>query len=103
MTAITPTKPYIEQKEGCYRILGKRVSLDSIVYAFLNGNSPESIAQSFPALTLEEIYGAITFYLANRETIDTYLKEGEQLFMQLQQQAKIDNPLLYQKLEALEH
>lgn len=102
MSAITSTKPYIEQKEGCYRILGKRVSLDSIVYAFLNGNSPESISQSFPALTLEEIYGTITFYLANRETIDTYLKEGEQLFMQLQQQAKIDNPLLYQKLEDLE-
>lgn len=32
---IITTKQYIEEREGCYRIIGKRVSLDSIVYAFL--------------------------------------------------------------------
>jgi uncharacterized protein (DUF433 family) len=79
-TAIATVKQYIEEREGCYRIIGKRVSLDSIVYAFLAGQSPESIVQSFPVLTLEEVYGAITFYLANRTTIDAYLAEGEQLF-----------------------
>ncbi len=97
-TAIVTTKQYIEEQEGAYRILGKRVSLDSIVYAFLAGQSPESIAQSFPALTLEEVYGAIAFYLANRSTIDAYLAEGEQLFEQLRQQARENNSLLYQKL-----
>ncbi|XGV99076.1 MAG: DUF433 domain-containing protein [Leptolyngbya sp. BL-A-14] len=97
-TAIVTTKQYIEEREGAYRILGKRVSLDSIVYAFLAGQSPESIAQSFPALTLEEVYGVIAFYLANRSTIDAYLAEGEQLFEQLRQQARENNSLLYQKL-----
>jgi uncharacterized protein (DUF433 family) len=63
--AIVTTKQYIEEREGCYRILGKRISLDSIIYLFLSGASPESIVQSFPALTLEEVYGGITFYLAN--------------------------------------
>lgn len=66
MSNATMIKQYVEEREGSYRVLGKRVSLDSIVYAFLAGTSPESIAQSFPILTLEEIYGAITFYLANR-------------------------------------
>ena len=82
------TKQYIEEREGCYRIIGKRVSLDSIVYAFLAGQSPESIVQSFPVLTLEEVYGAITFYLVNRKAIDVYLSEGEQLFERLRQQGK---------------
>ena len=70
---------YVEHREGFYRVAGTRVSLDSIVYAFLSGQSAESIAQSFPVLTLEQVYGAITFYLANRETIDRYLEaqEGE--------------------------
>ncbi|HEY9848740.1 MAG TPA: DUF433 domain-containing protein [Leptolyngbyaceae cyanobacterium] len=96
--AIITTKQYIEEREGCYRVVGKRVSLDSIVYAFLAGQSPESIVQSFPVLTLEEVYGAITFYLANRTNIDAYLSEGEQLFETLKQQTRENNSLLYQKL-----
>ena len=95
---ITASRQYIEEQEGTYRIVGKRVSLDSIAYAFLAGQSPESIAQSFPVLTLEEVYGAIAFYLANRPVIDSYLAEGEQLFETLKQQARVNNSLLYQKL-----
>lgn len=99
-TEIVTAKEYVEQREGCYRIVGKRVSLDSIVYAFLTGQSPESIVQSFPALTLEEVYGAITFYLRNRTAIDSYLAEGEQQFETLRQQARETNRLLYEKLLA---
>ena len=52
-------KTYIEQREGIYRVGDTRVSLDSIVYAFLEGHTAESIQQSFPLLTLEQVYGAI--------------------------------------------
>ncbi|NJM71746.1 MAG: DUF433 domain-containing protein [Scytonema sp. RU_4_4] len=97
-TSIIATKQYVEQREDCYRILGKRVSLDSVVYAFLGGTSPEGIVQSFPVLTLEEVYGAIAFYLANREAIDTYLAQGEEIFETLRKQARETNSLLYQKL-----
>jgi uncharacterized protein (DUF433 family) len=100
--AILKAKPYIEEQEGCYRVIGKRVSLDSIVYAFLAGQSPESILQSFPVLTLEEVYGAIAFYLANRPSIDDYLFEGQQLFETLRQQARKNNVLLYQKLYGIQ-
>jgi len=99
-TETVMTKQYIEEKESAYRVIDKRVSLDSIVYAFLAGQSPESIAQSFPALTLEEVYGAIAFYLANREGIDQYLATGAQQFETLRRQAREANALLYQKLYA---
>jgi uncharacterized protein (DUF433 family) len=46
------------------------VSLDSIVYTFLSGQSAEAIAESFPVLSLEQVYGAITDYLAHREDVD---------------------------------
>jgi uncharacterized protein (DUF433 family) len=93
------SKEYVERWEGAYRISGTRVSLDSIVYAFLRGAAPESIAQSYPALTLEEVYGAIAFYLAHQAEIDAYLQEGEREFEALRQQARQSNPLLYRKLE----
>ena len=71
------TKTYIEQRNAGYWLEGTRISLDSVVYSFLNGESPESIAQNFPLLSLEQVYGAITFYLANREIVDAYLEQGE--------------------------
>ena len=67
-------KEYVEKREGAYRISGTRVSLDSVVYAFLRGASPESIAQSFPALTLEEVYGATAFYRGHQGEIEAYLE-----------------------------
>ncbi|BAS54951.1 hypothetical protein NIES2135_57830 [Leptolyngbya boryana NIES-2135] len=93
-------KSYIEQRETGYWVVGTRISLDSIVYAFLDGESPESIAQNFPLLSLEQVYGAIAFYLANRKLIDAYLEAGEAEFQQLQQDCKEKNPLLYEKLKA---
>src|SRR5262252_6349478 len=79
------TKQYLEQREDIYWVADTRVSLDSIVYAFLEGQTAESIAQSFPVLTLEQVYGAITFYLANRSDIDAYLRREEAEFETLRQ------------------
>jgi hypothetical protein len=52
---------YVEERDGGYYIAGTRVSLDSIVHAFQDGESPEGILRSFPmAGPLVRIYGAIT-------------------------------------------
>lgn len=91
-------KEYVEQRNGGYYIKDARVSLDSVVYAFLRGESPEGIAESFPALGLEQIFGALAFYMANREMVDRYLSEGRQEFETLRQQAQRVNPVLYAKL-----
>lgn len=92
-------KQYVKKIDRAYRLAGSRVSLDSIVYAFLNGQSPESIVESFPTLSLEQVYGAITFYLANRREIDDYLRQGREDFEALRQASRAAEPLLYKKLE----
>jgi uncharacterized protein (DUF433 family) len=89
---------YAEKRDGGYWVAGSRVSLDSIVYAFLDGQCAESIAQSFPVLTLEQVYGAITFYLANRADIDKYLARVRIDFEALRQAARDADPMFYQKL-----
>jgi uncharacterized protein (DUF433 family) len=66
-------KEYIEQRDGNYYIAGTRISLDSIVHAFRGGESPETIHQNFELLEVEEVYGAIAYYLANQPDIDAYL------------------------------
>ena len=45
---------YVERHDGGYWVAGSRVSLDSVVYAFLEGLAPETIvAECFPVLSLE--------------------------------------------------
>ncbi len=83
-----------------YRIAGTRVSLDSVIINWLKGETPESIAQDFQPLPLEKIYGAIAFYLANREMIDEYLRQVESDFDKLREELREKNYLLYQKLAA---
>lgn len=93
------SKVYVEKIGDAYRVAGSRVSLDSVVYAFLGGQSPEGIVDSFPTLSLEQVYGAITFYLSNRDEIDAYLKQGEEEFETLRRASRESNPQLYKKLE----
>jgi uncharacterized protein (DUF433 family) len=94
---------YVEQRDGGYYIAGSRVSLDSVVYAFLRGESPEGIAESFPALSLEQVFGAVAFYLANRESINAYLRDGRAEFGLMRDEARRKHPALYAKLEAARH
>jgi hypothetical protein len=35
------------------------------------------MAESYPVLSLEQVHGALAFYLANQKEIDGYIREGE--------------------------
>src|SRR5205807_9738428 len=93
---------YVNIDGDSYRITGTRVSLDSVVYDFLSGLSPESIADNYDTLTLEQVYGAITHYLAHRTEVDAHLRRNHTKFDDLRLQARADHPLLYQKLEEVQ-
>jgi hypothetical protein len=66
-------KEYIERRDDNYYIAGTRISLDSVVYAFHRGESAETICQNFELLSLEQVYGAIAYYLAHKGDIDSFL------------------------------
>lgn len=70
-------------KASVLRIGKTRVSLDSVITAFNHGATPEQIVYDFDTLTLSEVYAAISYYLQNRETVDSYLakraKQNEKL------------------------
>jgi uncharacterized protein (DUF433 family) len=93
------TNSYVEQHDGAYWIAQTRISLDSIVIAFLQGWSPETIAtECFPSLTLEQVYGAIAYYLGHRAEIDTYLQQAEAEFAALRQATREQDQPFYKKL-----
>src|SRR5436305_13988160 len=76
---------YVQRRDGGYYVSGTRISLDSIIVPFKNGASPESLLRSFPLIgSLETVYGALTFYLANRDEVEAYLSEQEELSRELE-------------------
>ena len=73
------TKEYVEERSGALYVAGTRVSLASVIFQFRQGASPETILQNFPSLaSLENVYGAIAYYLANQPAVDEYLRAQEQ-------------------------
>src|SRR5437899_2973306 len=93
------TGEYIEKREGGYYVAGTRVSLDSLVYAFRGGESPERIQQSFPSLTLEQVYGAIAFYLGDQAEVDANIRAGEEEARRLVQPLHERKPDSYARLQ----
>ena len=90
---------HVEQREGVYYIAGTRISLDSIVYAFREGSSPETIRQDFEGLTLAHVYGAIAFYLDHQADIDAYLLQRKEQWDELERRGTPASPDLRARLE----
>lgn len=69
--------PLQADSDGVIRVGGTRVTLDTIVSAFQRGETPEVIADQYPAVALADIYFALGFYLRYREEVDSYLAERQ--------------------------
>ncbi|HEX4229092.1 MAG TPA: DUF433 domain-containing protein [Bryobacteraceae bacterium] len=70
-------RDYVERRDGGYYILGSRVRLDVVIHEYMNGAPAESIALSFPTLSLEQIHGALAFYHGNRAEVDQSLADKD--------------------------
>lgn len=62
---------------GTIRVGDTRVSIDSVVIQYERGATAEEIVESFPDLTLSDVHGVISYYLANKIAVDNYIAESE--------------------------
>lgn len=93
------TNDYIEARGEGWYLRGTRVSLDSIIFAFKDGLSPEAITREcFPTLSLEQVYGAITAYLANRADLEVYLEGWKAKAERWRQQQQSAEPEFSKKM-----
>jgi len=58
---------------GVLRVGDSRVSLDTVIIAFGQGATPEQIVEDYDSLELGEVYAVISYYLQNRDEVETYL------------------------------
>lgn len=78
-TTLTVSDNFLRTDEGGVRRIGKtRVSVDSVIYAFNEGASPEEIVYRFSTLDLIQVYSVISYYLQNRAKVEEYLRKREE-------------------------
>ena len=85
-------------EQGVLRVGDSRVMLDSVVAGWQQGHSAETIQQQFPALSLADVYGAITYYLRHRTDVDQYLDRQAALWQSGRQEWNRRSGVLVQRL-----
>jgi uncharacterized protein (DUF433 family) len=85
--ALEPT-PIETDPYGIVRVAKTRVTLDTVVTAFLEGCTPEEISEQYPSLRLPDVYLVIGYYLRHRDEIHTYLAERQRQAEAIQEEAE---------------
>ena len=77
MATATMTVPIEHTAEGVLRVGGTRVTLDTVVTAFLQGATAEEIVLRYPSLKLADVYAVIGYYLQHQADVDDYLQQRQ--------------------------
>jgi uncharacterized protein (DUF433 family) len=75
MSLSTTTVPLTTDEAGVMRVGETRVSLDSVIFAFDDGATPEEIVQQYPPLNLSDVYAVVSYYLQHRDEVEDYLEQ----------------------------
>jgi len=72
-------REFVERRDGSFYLVGSRVPLAHLVREFQHGQPPEAIRSHYPTLSLEQVYGAIAFYLGAQEDVESDIARREQV------------------------
>jgi uncharacterized protein (DUF433 family) len=73
------TIPLVIGSDGVVRVGHTRVTLDTVISAFMDGATAEEITHRYPALDLADVYSVIAYYLRRRAEVDLYLQRRREL------------------------
>jgi uncharacterized protein (DUF433 family) len=88
-------KPPLHADEtGAIRVGTSRVLLETVIRAFQDGASPESIVHRYSTLSLADVYNTIGYYLRHQMAVESYLQKREQLAESVKQRLNNIQPNL---------
>jgi uncharacterized protein (DUF433 family) len=71
--------PLATDADGVVRVGSTRVTLDTVVAAFLEGMTPEGIVQQYPSLGLGQVYSVLGYVLNHSAEVEAYLRDRQRL------------------------
>jgi uncharacterized protein (DUF433 family) len=102
MSLSITTVPLSTDHDGVMRVGNTRVSLDSVIFAFNDGATPEEIVQQYPTLNLTDVYAVISYYLQHSVEVEDYLEQrrAQRLELRKEIEARFDPRGLRERLLA---
>lgn len=79
LTIISEPPPLKVDQNNVVRVGGTRVTLDTVIMAFNEGATAEEITYQYPSLGLSDVYAVIGYYLRQREEVEAYLEQRQEL------------------------
>src|SRR5436190_2140899 len=73
------SREFVERRDGSFYLIASRVPLAHLVRDFQQAELPEAIRSHYPTLSLEQVYGAITFYLGAKEEVEADIANRERV------------------------
>ncbi len=90
------------QRPDDIRVKGTRGGIETILYDFIHRcRTPEEIAQSYPSVTLEQIYATILYYLHNKEAVSAYMTNWLEHSHRMREEQRCNPPPVVVKLMKL--
>lgn len=91
---------YVRERDGAPYIGATQVTAHSLIAAWRNeGYSAQELQDSFPALTLAQVYGSIAYYLEHRQALDARFVAEEQEYYQQGKRDREADPDFYRRLD----
>lgn len=85
--------PLRQAIHGVILVGDTRVPLDTVLWWFNQGDSPEDIVQHFTSLKLADVYAVIGYYLQHREEVDAYLRKRTEELAQIRAEVEAQQPV----------
>ena len=86
LTIVTETAPPVRDVKGVMYVGKTRVTLDTVIFAFLDGATAEEITHQYPSLDLADVYLVIAYYLRQHDEVDAYLQRRQQQAEKIREQ-----------------
>ena len=89
--SVTPDTMLAQSPDVCggrIRIDGTRITVHRIAVLYKQGQSPEEVIQTYPHLSLAQVYSALAYYHANRAEVEEELATTDGQYEELKRQAQ---------------
>ncbi|MEL6383029.1 MAG: DUF433 domain-containing protein [Cyanobacteria bacterium J06626_18] len=84
------------------RLRGTRAGIETILYDHIyRARTPEEIADTYPLLTLEQVYATILYYLHNKAEITAYMTAWIEHGERMREEQRRNPPPVVEKLRAV--
>jgi uncharacterized protein (DUF433 family) len=101
LTPTTETVPLRTDETGRMIYVGKtRVPLETVIYTYNEGASPEEIVRRYDALDISDVYLVIGYYLRHRAEVDAYITEADAHAEEMRRQQEPVTRAFYERLLA---